>query len=135
MTETTSGSAKENLAQNADSERGAWASTMGGVAGALAMTSCCILPLVLVSFGVGGVWIAQLTALYAYKWYTFAFASAFIGYGFWKVHRAEQGECSDGVACARPMNRRVMKASLWLAAIFTAIAMIFPYITPYILSY
>jgi len=135
MTETAASAEVKTLADTPNSERGAWASTMGGVAGALAMTSCCILPLVLVSFGVGGVWIAQLTALYAYKWYTFAFASAFIGYGFWKVHRAEQGECRDGATCTRPMNRRVMKASLWLAAIVTAIAMIFPYITPYILSY
>ncbi|MBL4750169.1 MAG: mercury transporter, partial [Amylibacter sp.] len=96
---------------------------------------CCILPLVLVSLGVGGVWIAQLTALYAYKWYTFSLASAFIGYGFWKVHRAEAGECDQGTACARPVNRRFMKASLWLATVVTIIAMIFPYITPYILSY
>jgi mercuric ion transport protein len=108
--------------------------TGGSLLGALAMTSCCILPLVLVSFGVGGVWIAQLTALYAYKWYTFAIAAGFIGYGFWKLHRAEAGECRDGSVCARPVNRRVMKASLWLATVVTAIAVIFPYITPYILS-
>lgn len=135
MTETTTGNRAASLADNPDSERGAWASTMAGLAGALAMTSCCILPLVLVGFGVGGVWIAQLTALYAYKWYTFAIASAFIGYGFRKVHRAEQGECREGATCTRPVNRRVMKASLWLAAIVTAIAMIFPYVTPYILSF
>lgn len=135
MTETTTNAQATNLTDTTDSERGAWASTMGGITGALAMTSCCILPLVLVSFGVGGVWVAQLTALYAYKWYTFTFASAFIGYGFWKVHRAEQGECQEGATCTRPMNRRVMKASLWLATIVTAVAMIFPYITPYILSY
>jgi mercuric ion transport protein len=109
--------------------------TAGSLFGALAMTSCCILPLVLVSFGVGGVWIAQLTALYAYKWYTFAIAAGFIGYGFWKVHRAEAGECRDGTACARPVNRRLMKASLWFAAVITVIAMIFPYLTPYILNY
>jgi mercuric ion transport protein len=109
--------------------------TTGSLLGALAMTSCCILPLVLVSFGVGGVWIAQLTALYAYKWYTFFIASAFIGYGFWTVHHAETVECDQGRACARPVNRRVMKASLWFATVVTIIAMIFPYITPYILSF
>jgi mercuric ion transport protein len=116
-------------------DTGSSIATAGSLFGALAMTSCCILPLVLVSFGVGGVWIAQLTALYAYKWYTFFIASAFIGYGFWKVHRAEAGECDQGMACARPVNRRVMKASLWLATVVTIIAMIFPYITPYILSF
>jgi mercuric ion transport protein len=116
-------------------EAGNKVATVGSLFGALAMTSCCILPLVLVSFGVGGVWIAQLTALYAYKWYTFSIAAAFIGYGFWKVHQAETGECRDGTMCARPLNRRFMKASLWLATIVTLIAVIFPYITPYILSF
>jgi len=129
-TQDPSISSREN-----DGETGNRIATAGSLFGALAMTSCCILPLVLVSFGVGGVWIAQLTALYAYKWYTFTVASAFIGYGFWKVHRAETGECRDGTACARPINRRIMKASLWLATVVTLIAMIFPYITPYILKF
>ncbi len=116
-------------------DAGSRVATAGSLFGAFAMTSCCILPLVLVSFGVGGVWIAQLTALYAYKWYTFSMASAFIGYGFWKVHKAETAACREGAACARPINRRVMKAALWLATVVTLIAIIFPYITPYILKF
>jgi mercuric ion transport protein len=117
------------------SDTGGRIATAGSLFGAFAMTSCCILPLVLVSFGVGGVWIAQLTALYAYKWYTFAIASAFIGYGFWKVHRAEARECSAGAMCARPLNRRLMKASLWLASVVTVIAMLFPYVISYYSPY
>lgn len=135
MSETTSAGRETAFEETPAADRKAWATTFGGVAGALAMTSCCILPLVLVSFGVGGVWIAQLTALYAYKWYTFAIASGFILYGFWKVRQAEQCECRDGAACARPVSRRVMKSLLWLAAAVTGIAMIFPYLTPYILSF
>ena len=122
-------------ARETDSDTGGRVATAGSLLGALAMTSCCILPLVLVSFGVGGVWIAQLTALYAYKWYTFTVAAGFIAWGFWKVHRAEAGECRDGTVCARPVNRRLMKVSLWLAAVVTAAAMIFPYVTSYILSF
>lgn len=135
MTETTTEAEVSGFEEGRTADRKAWASTGGALVGALAMTSCCVLPLVLVSFGVGGVWIAQLTALYAYKWYTFAIASGLIGYGFWKVHQSERGACRDGAACTRPVNRTVMKASLWLAAVVTAVAMIFPYITPYILSY
>ena len=122
-------------AEQAKPETANRVATAGSLFGALAMTSCCILPLVLVSFGVGGVWIAQLTALYAYKWYTFTFAAGFIGYGFWKVHRAETGECRDGTACARPINHRIMKASLWLATVVTLVAMVFPYTAPYFLRF
>lgn len=135
MTETTTEAQVSALNDTRQTDRKAWASTGGALMGALAMTSCCILPLVLVSFGVGGVWIAQLTALYAYKWYTFAIAAGLIGYGFWKVRQSERGACEEGAACARPVNRTAMKSLLWLAVVVTAVAMIFPYITPYILSF
>ena len=103
--------------------------------GALAMTSCCILPLVLVSFGVTGVFIVQLSALYAYKWYTFALSAAFLGYGFYKAYKPVDPEaCADG-ACGRPVNRRVMRATLWAAAAIVAVAMAFPCITPFILKF
>lgn len=35
----------------------------GGVLGALAAASCCIIPLILFSLGIGGAWIGNLTAL------------------------------------------------------------------------
>ena len=35
----------------------------GGVLGALAATSCCIIPLVLFTLGIGGAWIGNLKAL------------------------------------------------------------------------
>ncbi|WP_254892554.1 mercuric transporter MerT family protein [Roseovarius sp. A-2] len=117
-----------------DTSKG-WGATGLGVFGALAMTSCCILPLVLVSFGVTGVFIAQLGALYAYKWYTFALSAAFIGYGFYKAYKPVDPEaCTDGI-CARPINRTVMRATLWTAAAIVIVAMAFPYITPFILKF
>lgn len=112
-----------------------WGATGFGVLGALAMTSCCILPLVLVSFGVTGVFIAQLSALYAYKWYTFALSAAFLGYGFYKAYKPVAAEaCADGT-CARPISRRAMRATLWIAAAVVVVAMAFPYITPFILKF
>jgi mercuric ion transport protein len=108
------------------------AATALAALGALALTSCCILPLVLVSFGVSGVFIAQMGALYAYKWYTFAIAAAFLGYGFYKAYRPVR--CADGT-CARPMNRTAMRTVLWAAAAVILVAMLFPYISPYILSF
>ncbi|MGH6880679.1 MAG: mercuric transporter MerT family protein, partial [Hypericibacter sp.] len=39
----------------------------GGVLGALAAMSCCILPLVLFALGISGAWIGNLTALAPYQ--------------------------------------------------------------------
>lgn len=89
----------------------------------------------LVSFGVTGVFIAQLGALYAYKWYTFALSAAFLGYGFYKAYKPVRPDaCADGT-CTRPINRTVMRVTLWAAAAIVAGAMAFPYITPFILKF
>ncbi len=116
-------------------DRKGWTATGLSLIGALAMTSCCILPLVLVSFGVTGVFIAQFSALYAYKWITFTISAAVLSYGFWKAyHPVSEANCADG-ACARPINRTVMRAILWVAAAIVAAAMVFPYLAPRVLSF
>ncbi|MGR3708898.1 MAG: mercuric transporter MerT family protein [Alterinioella nitratireducens] len=135
MTETTSAGQETGAGDTPVDDRKAWATTGLGFFGALAMTSCCILPLVLVSFGVTGVFIAQLGVLYQYRWITFALSAAFIGYGFYKAYRPTPAKaCADGT-CARPMNRTLMRSLLWLATAIVAVAMIFPYLAPYVLSY
>ncbi|QYX58315.1 MULTISPECIES: mercuric transporter MerT family protein [Roseobacteraceae] len=116
-------------------DRAGWAATGAGVLGALAMTSCCILPLVLVSLGVTGVFIGQLTALYAYKWVTFSLAAAALGYGFWKAYRPMSTvECGTG-ACARPVDRGVMRTLLWSALAVVLLALVFPHVAPRILTF
>ena len=114
---------------------GGWAATGAGLLGALALTFCCILPLVLVSLGVTGVFIGQLTALYAYKWVTFSFAALALGYGFWKAYRPVPAEkCATGT-CARPVDRGVMRRLLWAALAVALLAIAFPYVAPRILTF
>ena len=135
MTETTSADRQTAMDETGAADKKAWTTTWLGALGALAMTSCCILPLVLVSFGVTGVFIAQLGVLYQYKWITFALSAPCIGYGFYKAYRPIPTEaCADGT-CARPINRKLMRSSLWIATAIVTVAMIFPYLTPYLLSY
>lgn len=114
---------------------GAKVATAGGVLGALAMTSCCILPLVLFSLGATGAWIGRLGAMYQYKWFFFAFAGAALVYGFWKVYQPAGTACEDGAACARPVNQRVMKIALWASAALVLAAILFPYFSPYLIGY
>lgn len=109
--------------------------TAGGVLGALAMTSCCILPLVLFSLGATGVWIGRLGAMYQYKWFFFAFAGASLAYGFWKIYQPAGKSCEEGAACARPINQRVMKITLWFSAALILTAILFPYLSPYLIGY
>ena len=125
--------APEALRDTAGDKSG-WATTWLSALAALAMTSCCILPLLLVSLGVTGVFIGQMTALYQYKWITFSIASVFLAYGFWKAYRPVADEtCADGT-CARPLNRRLMRSILWVSLVVVIVALIFPYVSPYFLK-
>lgn len=131
--------ATETIEPERDSARGTettgWAATFAGLLGALAMTSCCILPLVLVSLGVTGVFIGQLTALYAYKWITFSVAAAALGIGFWRAYRPVPTEhCGTGT-CTRPIDRSLMRGLLWGALAVVLLALAFPSVAPLILTF
>ncbi len=100
---------------------------LGGVLGALAASSCCVLPLVLFSVGVGGAWIGNLTALAPYQPVFAAFTLAVLGLGFWRIYGPRRA-CAEGEPCARPMPNRSVKAGLWLATALIAVALAFPYL-------
>ena len=123
-----------NISPEQESDLGTKAATAGGILGALAMTSCCILPLVLFSLGATGAWIGQLGALYQYKWIFFGFAGASLAYGFWKVYRPAPQDCTDG-SCERPVDSRFMKGALWTATFVVALSLAFPYVAPPLLGY
>lgn len=70
---------------DSSSDRGQKLAAMGGIIGALAASSCCILPVVLFSLGIGGAWIGNFTQLAPYQPYFIAATLAFIGTGYWLV--------------------------------------------------
>src|SRR6266852_5350622 len=86
--------------------------TAGGLLGALAASSCCILPLVLFGLGVSGAWSGNFTRLAAYQPYFIVATLAFLGYGYWLVYRSSTSACADIEACARPLSSRIVKTSL-----------------------
>ena len=106
----------------------------GGLLGALAASSCCILPLVLFSLGIGGAWIGNLTALAPYQPIFVAIALGFLAAGFDGVYRRPKRACAAGDSCARPLPNRLVKTSLWVASVLVIAALAFPYVAPTLLG-
>src|SRR5216684_4778200 len=104
--------------------------TAGGILGALAASSCCILPLVLFSIGVSGAWIGNFTQLAPYQPYFIAATIACLGYGYWLVYRSSKLACADGEACARPISNRLVKLGLILASVLVAAALGVDFLAP-----
>ena len=107
----------------------------GGIFGALAASSCCILPLALTLFGVSGAWMGSLRALEPYQPYFIAGAIGALGYGFFQVYWQQQDECEEGEVCARPLPNRLVKTGLWTGAGMVLIVLSFPYWFPLIADY
>ena len=107
----------------------------GSVIGALAMSSCCILPLALFSLGVTGAWIGNLTALYPYKLYFLIPTAVFLVGGFYMVYRRPRAnECEPGAGCVTSLSDRINRVVLWSATLLIATALAFPYVAPALLD-
>ncbi len=106
----------------------------GGLLGAIATSSCCVVPLGLFSLGVSGVWIGNLAALAPYQPIFVVVTLGFLGYGYYLVYRKPKAAHAENQACARQGPRRTVKIALWAATVLVAAAMAFPYYAPLLLD-
>jgi mercuric ion transport protein len=106
----------------------------GGILGALAASSCCIVPLILFSLGIGGAWIGNLTALAPYKPIFVTVTAGILGYGFYLVYWKPKRACADGAACTHSLPNHLVKFGLWTATVLTAAAFAFDYVAPVLLG-
>lgn len=125
--------AENQLPVVGESRKAGWIAA-GGVLGAVAASTCCILPLVLFSLGISGAWIGQLTSLSPYQPLFIAVTVLCLGYGYWLVYRQSETACDPGTACARPLPNRLVKLMLWLATALVALAFAWPYLVPVFLD-
>ncbi len=106
---------------------------VGGILGALAASSCCIIPLILFSLGIGGAWIGNLTALAPYKPLFVTGTAAVLGYGYYLVYWKPKRACSGNAACARPIPSRLIQIVLWIATLLVIAAFAFDSVAPLLL--
>lgn len=107
---------------------------VGGALGALASSSCCILPVLLFSLGAGGAWLGNLSALSPYQPIFIVITLGLLGGGFRLVHHRPQRSCGSLQSCVQPAPRTVVKLALWISAFLLAAAVAFPYVAPSLLG-
>ena len=95
----------------------------GGVIGALLASTCCIVPLVLITLGASGAWIGKLTALKDYQPYFVVLTLSFLAAGFWQVYWRSEKPCDDDAICATPKSEVIVKSALWVATILVALSL------------
>lgn len=101
------------------------ASLFAGVLSAFGASSCCVLPLALVSAGLGGAWIAQLRALERFSPVFIGVAVAAFGYAFYRLY-LRPAPCAPDTACATPATRTRQRIAFWLTLVCAKALILFP---------
>jgi len=78
---------------------------------------------VLLTLGISGAWIGNLTALEPYKPIFAVIALGFIAAGFRQVYFRKPTVCEPGSYCARPSSARITKTALWASLILVVAAL------------
>lgn len=120
------GSEKENPWSKPQNARGALG--IGGLAAVLA-SICCVGPLVLVSIGISGAWIGNLTVFEPYRPIFIGAALVALFFAYRRIFRPAQA-CKPGEVCAVPQVKTAYKSIFWIVAALTEAALAFPYILP-----
>lgn len=105
----------------------------GGALAGLGASLCCLGPLALISAGVSGAWISNLTLLEPYRWILAALALGFMGYAWKRIYRPSAAQCEPGAACALPQVSRAHRALFWVVAALVLAGLSFPYLAALLL--
>lgn len=100
----------------------------GGLA-AIFASACCLGPLVLVTLGVSGAWIGNLTALEPYRPIFIGIALTAMFFAYRRIFRPAQ-DCGPGEVCAVPQVRTAYRIIFWMVAALVVAALAFPYVLP-----
>lgn len=105
---------------------------IGGALAAMAASICCLGPLVLVTIGVSGAWISNLSALEPYRPIFIGVALVFMALAYRQIFvKAAQPEtCEPGTLCALPETNRAYRAIFWVVSALVLFALAFPYFVP-----
>ncbi|MFO0739581.1 MAG: heavy metal-associated domain-containing protein [Labilithrix sp.] len=103
----------------------------GAILAALAASSCCVGPLILVALGIGGA--GGLAVMGAYRPYFLVGTAALLGTGYYFVYRKPK-QTTDACGCARPSTTtagRSARIGLWCATFVTALFAAMPSLLAY----
>lgn len=102
---------------------------IGGLAALLA-SACCLGPLILVSIGLSGAWIGQLTRLEPFRPWFLVISVIALAFAYRRIFRPA-ADCHPGEVCAAPSVRRAYRWLFWIVAALVLIAFGFPYVAPW----
>ena len=107
-------------------------SLVAGVLAAIGASVCCVGPLVLLMLGIGGAWVANLTALEPLRPWLIGATLLFLGLAFRRLYLQPQ-VCEPGAACAEPIVLRRQRWIFWIVTLALLALLSVPWLAPFLL--
>src|SRR2546421_90760 len=106
------------------------ASIAAGAVSALGASACCVLPLVAISIGLGGAWIAQLRELERFFYVFVGIAVAAFAFAFYRLYLRPVAQCAPGeeAACLPSPSRRGQRILFWTTLVSAKALILFPFV-------
>ena len=109
-----------------DNKRLVIINTLAATLAAIGASACCVGPLVLLSLGISGAWISQLTHLEAYQPLFTIVTLIFLFLAFRKLYISPR-QCSIDDQCASPNVIRNQRIIFWIVSVILIALLTFPY--------
>ena len=104
-------------------------SLIASVLAAIGASVCCVGPLVLLALGIGGTWVASLTAMEPYRPMFIGLTLLFLGLAFRKLYLVPQA-CAPGTRCADPRTIKRQRLTFWIVAVLLLGLLAVPSLAP-----
>jgi len=113
--------------------RGSKGSLLVGLLAGLSASACCAGPLILLTLGISGSWIGNLSALEPFRPYFIALAIIFVGLAYRKIYLPAK-PCDVDAVCATDVGDRSQKVIFWVTTIIVVLSIAFPWYAPLFLD-
>lgn len=107
-------------------------SLAAGVLAAIGASVCCVGPLVLLTLGIGGAWVANLTAMEPLRPWFIAATLVFLGLAFRRLYLQPQ-VCEPGTACADSTVVKRQRFIFWIVTAALLALLSVPWLAPFFL--
>ncbi len=99
-----------------------------GALAAITASLCCVVPLLLVTLGVGGAWVASLSLFEPLRPVFVAITLVMLFLAWRKLY--QPATCAPDKVCADPGMQRRQRRVFWIVSAFILVLLVFPWFAP-----
>jgi mercuric ion transport protein len=114
--------------QETSAESASWLG-IGAMLAAIGASVCCVVPLLLLSLGIGGAWVSTLTSVEPVRPFFLILSLILVGLGYRKLYLMPDS-CEEGDTCVSSEVKQKQRIIFWIGSAFVFLLLAFPWYAP-----